>query len=243
MLFEFQPYIKNRLEVWQIFLAKGIFKISLVIFLLEKTFFILYFITKIEGASMSNTKTSYEQLSAPMMVLDDQMLEELYKNHFFYCTNFILKNNGSPEDAKEIFQEALIILYKNFKKEGFSIQSNLRSYLYGVCRNLWLKKLAKQQKSGLKLTLDEPNQNFEEIVAENEVEEKSEKERLYELLEQTIKNLSEECKKLIKLFFYEKLTYKEVAKKVDYKESYIRKKKKSCIDKIKVGVKLKMGTI
>ena len=173
---------------------------------------------------------------------DNHAIRELYTANFHYCASTVLKNSGNQEDAKEIFQEALLVLYRNLQRPEFSIGTNLKSYLFGICRNLWLKKLRTDRKTGLRLIVDEPESEFADLPSDDGSQ-YAERETLYSLLEQALRNLSEDCRKLIKLFFYEKLTYREVAKRVDFQESYIRKKKKNCIDKIKKEVKTRMQTL
>ena len=59
----------------------------------------------------------------------------------------VLKNNGSEDDAKDIFQEAVIVLYNKVQTGNFELSSKLNTFLYSVCRRLWLKRLNHQSRN------------------------------------------------------------------------------------------------
>ena len=46
---------------------------------------------------------------------DAKAAETIYKDNFNMVQSFILNNNGSYDDARDIFQEAMIVLYENAK--------------------------------------------------------------------------------------------------------------------------------
>ena len=156
-------------------------------------------------------------------------VKEIYEMAFHYCASFILKNQGNMDDARDVFQEVLIVLFRNLHKEDFQINRNLKTYLYGTAKNIWLKKIERDRKRGLQLSIDRPESNFELADNQYESKEKAEKEQTLVLLEKALEEHSEECRQLLRLFFYEKKTYTEVARLMDYKESYIRNKKMKCI--------------
>ena len=68
-------------------------------------------------------------------------LNQLYKSYFPMILQFILSNNGDEDDAKDIFQESIIVLYNKVKSGNFELTSKLKTFIYSVCRRLWLKRL------------------------------------------------------------------------------------------------------
>ena len=54
---------------------------------------------------------------------------------------FILNNSGTSDDAKDIFQEAMIVLYEKVRSGSFELNCQIKTYVYSVCRRLWLKRL------------------------------------------------------------------------------------------------------
>src|ERR1700712_1349091 len=77
----------------------------------------------------------------------------------------IINNNGSADEARDIFQEAMIVLYEKAKSGTFELNCLLKTFLYSVSRRLWLKRLQQLQKYVGRI------ENMAETVpVENEVE-------------------------------------------------------------------------
>src|SRR5438105_1297170 len=55
--------------------------------------------------------------------------------------SLVINNNGTTDDAKDIFQEAMIVLYEKARSGTFELNCQIKTYVYSVCRRLWLKKL------------------------------------------------------------------------------------------------------
>jgi DNA-directed RNA polymerase specialized sigma24 family protein len=53
----------------------------------------------------------------------------------------VINNNGDEDEAKDIYQEAIIVLYNKVKRGDFELSSKLKTYIYSICRRLWLKRL------------------------------------------------------------------------------------------------------
>src|SRR5438477_26161 len=79
--------------------------------------------------------------------------------------SMILNNNGSADDAKDIFQETMIVLYQKARTGDFELSCQLKTYVYSVSRRLWLKRLQQMNRFAPAL------QNLENTVpVEDEVE-------------------------------------------------------------------------
>ena len=55
--------------------------------------------------------------------------------------SLIINNNGTIHEAKDVFQEAMIVLYDKARSETFELNCQIKTYVYSVCRRLWLKRL------------------------------------------------------------------------------------------------------
>jgi RNA polymerase sigma factor (sigma-70 family) len=110
-------------------------------------------------------ETKDEQLLAGLAKNDKQAIETLYKEHFGMVQAFILNNNGSSDDARDVFQEAMIVLYEKASSGSFELTAQIKTYIYSVCRRLWLKRLQQMQRFGA------PVENLAETVqVEEELE-------------------------------------------------------------------------
>src|ERR1700752_2003672 len=77
---------------------------------------------------------------------DERALDYLYKKNYKMMTNMIIKNNGSEDEAKDIYQEALIVVWQKVLSADFVLSSKLSTYLYSICQNLWRKELERKNR-------------------------------------------------------------------------------------------------
>ncbi len=105
-------------------------------------------------------------------------LEYLYKAYLPMVVQMIAQNSGDEDDAKDIFQEAVMVLYDRINQGNFVLTSKLKTFLYSVCRRLWLKKLNTNDRVSFN------TQEHEELVpVENDLLEYEQKEEQFILME------------------------------------------------------------
>ncbi len=163
---------------------------------------------------------------------DNQILKYLYKAFFPSVELFITTNNGTTDEAKDVFQEAVIIIYGKIRNDELIIKKSFRSYFMVMIKLIWFKKMGREpQKSN-----DE--ELFENILDDNEdLEFKHEEAKKYNLYYKHFKKLRDDCKKILTLFL-QKMPLNMIAKKIGSKsENYIKKRKHKCkeflVDSIK----------
>jgi RNA polymerase sigma factor (sigma-70 family) len=78
---------------------------------------------------------------------DDSVLHWMYELCFPPVIKMVLQNNGNRDEASDLFQDAMVVFYENVKGGQFQLKSTISTYLYAVCRHLWLKKLREKGKS------------------------------------------------------------------------------------------------
>jgi DNA-directed RNA polymerase specialized sigma24 family protein len=69
----------------------------------------------------------------------------LHKFYFPSISYHIRQNNGSKEDAEDIFQEAIIVLLQKIREADFVLTSSLKTYLFAISKNLWFKRLCDER--------------------------------------------------------------------------------------------------
>ncbi len=167
-----------------------------------------------------------EQILKGILRHDNLILQYIYKQYYYKVNYFIKRNSGSEDDANDIFQEAIIVIYRKIKENDLVFEtSSFQGYLFSVCRFLWLKQLEKRRIEKERINDTMPYQ--EDLYDENLVElvDKNEK---YGLYQKHFKTLSTDCQKLLQLFF-EKVPLKEIARIMGYKsEKYAKKRKFKC---------------
>jgi RNA polymerase sigma factor (sigma-70 family) len=169
---------------------------------------------------------SDEQILKGILRHDNLILQYIYKQYYYNINYFIRKNQGSEDDASDIFQEAIIIIYRKIKENDLIFEkSSFKGYLFSVCRFLWLKQLEKRRIEKEKLNDSLP---YQEDLYDDNLNELVEKNERYGLYQKHFSMLSTDCQKLLQLFF-EKVSLKEIANLMGYKsEKYAKKRKFKC---------------
>ncbi|WP_442588200.1 RNA polymerase sigma factor [Pedobacter sp. AW31-3R] len=159
----------------------------------------------------------------------EDALNRLYIGHFPMVLQFILNNNGDEDDAKDVYQEAIIILYNKIKGGDFELSSKLKTYIYSVCRRIWLKKLSQQSKKTNNIA------DFEDIIAiEVDVEHHEEKDLQFEKMGSALLNLGEPCKTIIQDFYINNLSMQDICEKFGYTNTDNAKTQKyKCLQRLK----------
>ncbi len=160
---------------------------------------------------------------------DTNAIEAIYKENFKMARNFILSNNGDHDDAKDIFQEAMIVLYEKSRSENFTLTCQIKTFLYSVCRRLWLKKL---QQSGQLTTLVE---GMEETTGvEEDLELRQKENHDFAIMEKAMESLGEPCKSLLEAYYFEKKGMDEIAEQFGYTNADNAKNQKyKCMVRLK----------
>jgi RNA polymerase sigma factor (sigma-70 family) len=141
----------------------------------------------------------------------------------------IYRNGGSRDDAKDIYQEALIILYRKVTGENFTLTSQLGTYLFSVCRFLWLDEIRKRGKIPTGRFSEETDYSFREDISKE-----IEKEKKLQLVEKAIASLGEKCRKILRLFYFDKKSMDEIAKLLGYNsENTAKNQKYKCLESAK----------
>ncbi|MBG9374678.1 sigma-70 family RNA polymerase sigma factor [Panacibacter sp. DH6] len=160
---------------------------------------------------------------------DSKAIEAIYKDNFNMVQAFILNNNGSYDDARDIFQEAMITLYEKAKSESFVLTCQIKTYVYSVCRRLWLKRL---QQMGRYVAAGE---NLEETVpVEEDLELHEKRNAEFAIMERAMGSLGEPCKGLLNAYYIEKKGMTEIALQFGYTNADNAKNQKyKCLMRLK----------
>ncbi len=169
---------------------------------------------------------SDEQILKGVLRHDNLVLQYIYKQYYYKINYFVKKNRGTEDDASDVFQEAIIVIYRKMKDNDLSFKNgSFAGYLFSVSRFIWLKQLEKRRIERERLTETLP---FQENLYDENLVELVEKNERYGLYQKHFATLSPDCQKLMQLFF-EKVSLREIAKIMGYKsENYAKKRKYKC---------------
>ncbi len=151
----------------------------------------------------------------------DKAIKGLY-SLFPSIKKYVIANNGSAEDARDIFQDALVILHKKVRDTDFTLAVPLQHYLFGISKNCWLAELRRQKK----MPFVQQDVDVTDYVSDDEPD--------YNLANAAFNLLGEKCRQLLILFYFKKQSYKEIAGELSFNDEKVAKNQKyRCIQKAK----------
>lgn len=144
---------------------------------------------------------------------DEKALDYLYRKYYKMMTNIILKNSGTEQEAKDIYQDALIVFWQKVISNKLVLSSKISTYLYSVCLNLWRKELERKSKL-----------SNEEKDAVEYLDQES-KERSY-IIRNCIEQLGDTCKKILMYYYFDDMSMQDIADKLGMANTETVKTKK-----------------
>lgn len=166
--------------------------------------------------SYSSEKRVIERIRAN----ERQVLGELYLRFEKMILSFVGKQGGSKDDAADLLQEVIIVFWKNALDENFQLHSKLSTYLMAIARNKWL---AERRKS-YHLTREQMPANREDDQP-GALDQLIDVEKVKEL-KHAFSKISEVCRKLLSLFYFEERSMKEIAGLLNFANVDVAKAKK-----------------
>lgn len=157
----------------------------------------------------------------------NEAFEYLYDNIYASIANYIAKNSGNASDAKDMFQESLIVFYENALAENFELTGSIKNYLHAVCRNLWLKRL---RKSGRMIHVEdiEVAGTPATVSIETDILDK------YPDAGSLLRKMGESCRQILTLFYFNRMNMKQIAEALNLSNEGVAKNKKArCMQKLK----------
>ncbi len=160
---------------------------------------------------------------------DGVLLKEIYIKYSAKIKRLVTNNNGTEDDAADIFQESLIAIYQKATKGEFFLSCPFEAYLYLICKNKWINELNKKSTRRVTSLVEDGytygDDSFAQAaIAQNEIERK-------QLLTKKLNELGGSCKELLELA-WQGMSMEEVAKKLKNTYGYARKKKSECMGKL-----------
>ena len=170
-----------------------------------------------------------ELIVAEIRKKNNVALRELYKTHYPMVVHLVCSNSGTEQEAKDIYQEAVMAFYERVQQPAFTLTCKIKTYLYAVSRRLWLKKLAEKKRFGGSIEeidtfsgIDEEMINFEE------------REKQFKQMGTSLDSLGEPCRSILEDFYLKDLSMEEISVKFGYTNADNAKNQKyKCLQRLK----------
>jgi RNA polymerase sigma factor (sigma-70 family) len=146
---------------------------------------------------------------------DPKILREIYQTHYKRVENYIRSHDGSKTEAKDVFHNALILIYVKLKEDTIRIEL-FENYLFTVCRNLWRREKSKKRVTNID---DLPLEGDSYDLAAFYIEQ-----RQWDLYQEKLKSLGDQCKAILKMIFENK-SYDEIVTKFQYSSKTVARQR------------------
>ena len=154
---------------------------------------------------------------------DESAIDVLYKKHFRMMAKLVMRNNGTEDDAKDIFQDALIVFWQKVRSKELTLTSKISTYLYSICQNLWRKELVRKSR-----------ESNEEVEIAHEVD--YDREDRINAMRECVNSMGDTCRKVLSLYYFDGVSMNDIAEILGFANSNtVKTKKYKCkqeLDKI-----------
>jgi RNA polymerase sigma factor (sigma-70 family) len=144
---------------------------------------------------------------------DEKMIAFLYKKHYRMMVKMVMQKGGTEEEGKDIYQDALVVFWEKVMSDNLVLTSKISTFLYSICQNLWRKEF--DRKSRL---------SREEVERGESID--FERQEKIKIINQCINALGETCRKILQLYYFDKLSMQELAEQMGYANADTAKTKK-----------------
>jgi RNA polymerase sigma factor (sigma-70 family) len=176
---------------------------------------------------MTVVKYSHDEIIKGIGKRDNAVLHYVYDTYYPVIREFVIRNSGQAADAQDVFQEALVVIFRRTREGDIQLQSSFINYLYTISRYIWLKILKRRKMH---------NEKISEIIRPQDLE--SDEIREIDLsLERKVfqfyfSKLGKDCREILTHFYHE-LSFREIARKLGLaSEEYARKRKHACKEQL-----------
>lgn len=144
---------------------------------------------------------------------DEEALDVIYKKYYRMMTKLVISNNGTEQEAKDIYQDALIVFWQKAVSGNLVMTSKISTYIYSICLNLWRKEL------------DRKGRHTREYKDSPEFQDHESAERI-KIINNCVNKLGDTCRKVLTYFYFDGMSMAEIAEKLGFANTNTAKTKK-----------------
>lgn len=159
-----------------------------------------------------------------------EIVKSIYKNRRS-VTSWVLKNSGSKQDSEDVLQESIIVFLRLYSEGKVNDVTTPMPLVMLIAKRYWLGKL-RSKKSHSELL-----ENEHLLDIDLDIEEQLEKEKKIKVAQDALSDIGEQCKKLLKLFYFNAKRLDEIAVILGFRNEHVaRSMKYKCLEKLRTIV-------
>lgn len=159
---------------------------------------------------------------------DEVVMKAFYQENYPKVETYVLNNSGSIDEAKDVYQEAFIAVWRNIQLDRFKEHAgtSLEGYLYQVAKHKWLDHLRMARRRQVVPLAVETNGFKMPELSENEQE-------LLTLIKTKMKLLGEMCREVLDRFYYQKQSMRTISEGMNWTEATAKNNKYRCLQRLR----------
>ncbi|MCK9410643.1 MAG: sigma-70 family RNA polymerase sigma factor [Bacteriovoracaceae bacterium] len=156
---------------------------------------------------------------------DDEALVMLFRQNQKAVSSYVLRNNGSQDDAEDVLQESVIILWERVKRGRFEYSAKLSTFIFAVAKNVWSRKRMRKYREPATEFENSALDSGEQSALDSLID--SERSRL---IASALEKLGDPCRMLLVLYYWEERSQEEIALQMGFANAAtVKSKKYTCM--------------
>jgi RNA polymerase sigma factor (sigma-70 family) len=151
----------------------------------------------------------------------EEALAKLYEANERQVVAYVRANNGSEDDADDMLQEALVVLWERVRTGRYEHKARISTFVFATVRNMWLRRLARKRREvAVDMENDQtPSDNKSPLDEIIETEETAG-------IAEALNRIGDPCRKLLLLYYWEERSMDQIAGLMGFANSDTVKSKK-----------------
>ena len=177
---------------------------------------------------INQKKEENEKIISDILQGNQKTFNEIYEYEFPKVVRYVKMNSGDVDQAKDIFQDAIVILVEKVQRNELDLTCSIKTYLFSISQHLWMDQL-RQNKREIPL-----NDSYSYLNAAITVVGFENTPDIYEHVNSAIETLGNPCKQLLEYYYYKNLSWDEIASSLGYASAAsARNQKYKCLERIR----------
>ena len=167
---------------------------------------------------------------------DNKAIESYYHSHRSHFISWAQLNyNISLSDCQDVYQEVMIILVTKIQnKQITKITSSLKTLLFGIGKQLIRNRVKLIYNKGVR-----EEKYYRKVINEQVNNEPDDR---FVIIMSILDDMKEPCRSLLKLFYIDNISLKEIAVTLNYKSAEsVKVQKHRCLKQLKENIFKKLG--
>jgi len=160
------------------------------------------------------------------------IVQYIYDRYFHSIRKFIEKFGGGKDDALDVFQEGIIVIYEQLLEKKIKPIKNFRTYFFSICKFKWFNMIRDGKYDGFTtIEMEDILPSLEYQQSLGDLSTTLEKERRVKVYFNGFMELSSTCQMMIR-YIAHGWAIEDIAEEMNFSVAYTYRKRQLCLNKL-----------